>query len=62
MRTSIETREPYTCECERSEGERDAFLVTNTDGSKQVCHYCHDCAELAKINWNGTTAAIEVLA
>lgn len=52
----------YTCECELSEGEkRAAYRVTDHDGSVETCHYCADCAQLAAIDWNGETAAIEAV-
>lgn len=55
----------YTCECEADEGEvlpRAPYRVTGHDGSIVVCCYCQDCADLAAIDWNGETAAIEPIA
>lgn len=55
-----------TCECEGpEEGEqlpRALYMVTGHDGSRTVCCYCADCADLAAIDWNGETAAIEPIA
>lgn len=45
----------YICEC----GEPvEAYRVTGHDGTESVCHYCAECADLARIDWNGETAVI----
>jgi len=51
----------YVCECPAP--ERRLYAVTShtpplSDGQTDVCAYCDDCAALAEIDWNGTTASI----
>jgi len=48
--------EIYRCECDSPERQR--YLVTHHDGTTELADYCDDCAELASIDWNGTTARI----
>lgn len=35
------------------------YLVTFHDGGSQICVYCTDCADLAKVDYNGETRSIE---
>jgi len=36
------------------------YRLTYTDGTIEPrVYYCDDCADLARMNWNGETAAIE---
>lgn len=35
------------------------YDVTFTSGSIERVNYCDDCADLARMNWNGETAAIK---
>lgn len=52
----------FTCECPLYEGEtRALYRVTGHDGAEDVCEYCIDCADLARIDWNGETASIEAI-
>lgn len=37
------------------------FRVTNHEGKAFVVLYCADCADLARADWNGETAAIEAV-
>lgn len=53
-------------ECEGCDGAVDGgaiakYRVQHHDGSTSDVHYCDDCAELARMDWNGETAAIEAL-
>lgn len=51
----------FTCECVGPRGEvlaRRDYVVTGFDDIDCVCSYCDECAELARSNWNGETAAI----
>lgn len=51
--------------CQGCEGWDEAqvglFLVTFHDGHSEVVCYCEDCADLARIDWNGETAEIEAI-
>jgi len=52
----------YTCECPLDPGEeRQLYRVTSHEGETVICAYCDTCAELAAVDWNGETAAIEVV-
>jgi hypothetical protein len=42
-----------------SDGDVAQYDVTFTDGTTERCAYCSDCASLARMNWNGETAAIK---
>lgn len=35
-----------------------AYVVTHHDGTSEPVRYCDGCAELARCDWNGETAAI----
>lgn len=35
------------------------YRVTYHDGQSETVEYCDGCAELARMDWNGETAAIE---
>ena len=59
----LEAQTPdYTCECPLDEPEaRSRYRVTGHDGTVAICDYCPCCADLATVDWNGETAAIEPL-
>ena len=56
MTAAVET---FVCECDTP--ERRPYIVTGHDGVDVVCRYCDDCAYLARVDWNGETAAIRPL-
>lgn len=52
----------FTCECvevDGSEPTRASYTVTSHEGARSRVRYCTDCAELAAVDWNGETKAIE---
>jgi hypothetical protein len=50
------------CECELEPGEsRKFYTVTGHDDVDVIVAYCDGCAELAAVDWNGETKAIEPL-
>ena len=54
----------YACECVNPDDApmaRKLYTVTGHDGKTCVCSYCDDCADLASMDWNDETAAIEPL-
>lgn len=56
----METKADYTCECVEREGRAGRlYVVTGHNGNRTICSYCDDCANLARIDWNGETAKIE---
>jgi hypothetical protein len=48
----------FVCEC-ANPGHRNLFWVTDHEGRVTTALYCRDCAELARMDWNGETAKIE---
>lgn len=54
------TETTYRCSandgCDESTIQR--YVVTDHEGGIHVCEYCAECAELARGDWNGETAAI----
>lgn len=38
-----------------------SYDVTFVSGKRETVRYCDDCAALARINWNGETAAIKTV-
>lgn len=54
------TQETYRCRaadgCDESTIER--YLVVNRQDHVSRADYCTDCAELARVDWNGETAEL----
>jgi hypothetical protein len=44
--------------CDEDRTDVSPYLVTHHDGTTSDAAYCHDCAALARCDWNGETAAI----
>ncbi len=40
-------------------GDLAGYTVTHHDGSTCEARYCADCADLARMNWNGEIVSIE---
>ena len=51
-----ETMSAYQCECDTSDHK--IYVVTYHDGTTEIVSYCDDCADLARLDWNGETASI----
>ena len=49
----------FICECDTP--ERHAYLVTDHEGAQSAALYCRGCADLARVNWTGETAALAPL-
>lgn len=44
--------------CDSPQPDLKLYLVTFHDGGEQEVYYCDDCAELARVDWNGETKSI----
>ncbi len=53
------THLPYACE--HDDAPRREYRVTDHEGCEWHCTYCDDCANLAKIDWNGETRSCELV-
>lgn len=54
----------FTCECCKVDGRsvsRRLYLVTGNGGEVSTCSYCDECADLARMDYNGETAEIVLL-
>lgn len=57
----LDTRTQDLTECEGCEQERPdiaPYLIEHHDGGSSEVVYCADCAELARMDWNGETKSI----
>lgn len=63
--TAIGTPDPHVCAphcdgCDQTVAAVKACTITHHDGTTSEARYCDDCIDLARVDWNGETAAIEV--
>jgi hypothetical protein len=63
--TKCWARAMASAECQGCSGHVEAghalrcYLVTFESGKTETVRYCDDCADLARMNWNGETASIK---
>lgn len=57
----LDTRIAEVTECDGCDDTGHAlkrYLVTHHDGGESDCYYCDDCADLARMDYNGETKSI----